>query len=131
MSVINWRRKRAVAVSRTFKSVFRPGGPVRIWMRCATVLLLALIGIRRGKDAVRQWCYRTVFTTDGETLRIAANAVLADLRDFSFARATAFDRDPIIMARREGRRDVWLRISGYLNLDEAQVQLLMEIDDGN
>jgi hypothetical protein len=34
------------------------------------------------------------------------------------------------MARRQGRRDVWLRISNYLLLDEEQVNRLMEVDDG-
>lgn len=126
----NERRWKAVQVARAFKGVFRPGGPARIGLRIATVLLLALIGGVGSRAAIRRWAYRTVFTGDGETVRIAANHVLADLRDFSFARSSAFDPDPIIMARRQGRRDVWLRISNYLNLDEAQVQTLMEIDDG-
>lgn len=126
----NQRRWRAVQVARAFKGLFRPAGPVRIGLRVAALLLLAMIGGIGARQAVRRWAYRTVFTGDGETLRIAANHVLADLRDFSFARSSAFDPDPIIMARRQGRRDVWLRISNYLNLDEEQVQTLMEIDDG-
>lgn len=130
MSEMNRRRWHVVLVSRAMRDVLRPGGAVRIWLRVATIVLLALIGIRGGREAVRRWCYRTVLTVDGTTRRIAADHVLADLRDFCFARTTAFDQDPIIMARREGRRDVWLRVSNYLNLDEAQVQTLMEIDDG-
>lgn len=126
MSEKNYRRWRALNISRAFKSVFRPGGPVRIWMRIATMLLLT----GRWRPWVRRWAYRTVFTADGETLRIAANHVLADLRDYSFARKSAFDPDPIIMARLQGRRDVWLRIANYLELDETAVQKLMEIDDG-
>lgn len=128
MSVINWRRKRAVAVSRAFKSLFRPTETATKWLAAFAAAAIAMFA---GRAWLQRWYYRVVFTADGQQLRRAAEHVLADLRDFSFARATAFDRDPIIMARREGRRDVWLRISGYLNLDEAQVQLLMEIDDGN
>jgi hypothetical protein len=74
--------------------------------------------------------FKSVFVTEEGPLRRAAEHVLADLREYCFARTSAFDPDPIIMARREGRRDVWLRISNYLNLDEAQVQKLMENDDG-
>ncbi len=126
----NRLRWRTVQASRDFKSLFFVDGAPRIWLRVLSALLLALIGGVGGREAVRRWCYRTVFTVDGDTRRIAADHVLADLRDFTFARTSAFDPDPIIMARRQGRRDVWLRISAYLNLDEAQVQTLMEIDDG-
>ncbi|WP_287459198.1 hypothetical protein [Sphingomonas sp.] len=129
MSEKNYRRWRALNISRAFKTLFRPGGPVLIWARLVTVGLLALMRAR-GREALRRWAYRVIFTADGEMLRIAANHVLADLRDFSFARSSAFDRDPIIMARRQGRRDVWLRIANYLELDETAVQKLMEIDDG-
>lgn len=109
-------RARAIAVSRSFKDVFRPGGASR-WLRWLMLV-----------PALRAWSYRVVFTADGTVLRRTAEHVLADLRDFSFARTSAFDPDPIIMARRQGRRDVWLRISNYLTLDEAAVQHIMEID---
>ena len=72
-----------------------------------------------------------MFVVDaGDQLRIAAHHVLADLRDFTAAEKPMFNSAPLIMARLQGRRDVWLRITRYLNLDEAQVQKLMEIDDG-
>lgn len=124
---LNRRRWQAVLRSRSFKSLFHPMLDGRRLFQRIAALIVTLIG---GRAALTAWAYRTVFTSDGRTRRIAAEHVLADLRDFSFARSSAFDPDPIIMARRQGRRDVWLRISNYLNLDEAQVQTLMEIDDG-
>lgn len=101
------RRMRAVMVSRAFKELFMSPverRPRRIWRR--------------------------LFLGDGDQLRRSGEAALADLREFTGAQRTHFDRDPLVMARRAGRRDVWLRIINYLNLDEAQVQQLMEIDDG-
>ena len=54
---------------------------------------------------------------------------------FCFATADGrrpiFAPDPLVMARRLGRREAFDRIIKYLNLDEAQVQAIMEIDDGN
>ncbi len=118
---LNALRMRAVLMSRAFKNLFA-ASPASWWRR----LLALVVG---GPAALRRWCYRTVFT-DAGARRIAADHVLADLREFCFARASTFDKDPLIAARRQGRRDVWLRISNYLNLDEAEVQKLMEIDDG-
>lgn len=123
----NRRRWHAVLVSRAVKAVFYPIADGRRWPSRIAALIARLIG---GRALLTAWAYRVVFTTDGRARRIAAEHVLADLRDFSFARSSAFDPDPIIMARRQGRRDVWLRLSNYLQLDEAQVQTLMEIDDG-
>lgn len=126
----NRLRDRAMRVARSFKDLFRPGGYPRRGLRLVAAAVLWLLRIQ-GDGAVRSAIlYRIAFTSDGETLRIAANHVLADLRDYTFGAKSAFDPDPIIMARRQGRRDVWLRITQYLNLDEEQVQKLMEIDDG-
>ena len=125
----NGRRLRAVRMARAFKAVFQPMAVRDARARMAGAVLLLIAWLTGGGQAWRRWIYRIVFT-EGDTRRMAARAVLADLRDFTFAQSSAFDRDPIIMARREGRRDVWLRITQYLNLDEEQVQKLMEIDDG-
>lgn len=104
--VRNYLRARAVAVSRAFKDLFWAAVPRgRLW----------------------RWLF---LADDDRTMRRAGEAALADLREFCFAQRSTFDPDPHVMARREGRRDVWLRITRYLNLDEAQVQQLMEIDDG-
>lgn len=119
----NALRAKSILVSRDFKSVFTPDiQPLRWFVR----LWLRVIGWIAGR---RAW-YRRIFLSEG-TLVISGEHVLADLRDYCFAEKSTFDPDPHIMARREGRRDVWLRIVRYLNLDEAQVQVLMEIDDGN
>lgn len=122
MSDLNRHRMRVVRIAREWKALL-PRIAAPAWLRAIAALLTVIVG--------RRWAYRTAFTGDGDAIRIAAQHVLADLREFTFARTSAFDPDPIIMARRQGRRDVWLRISNYLNLDEAQVQKLMEIDDGN
>ncbi len=126
----NQRRWRAVQIARSWKGLLRPAaGAATLWRSAVATLLWSLRFLRNG-EIRRALLYRIVFTVEGDTLRLAANHVLADLRDYAFARTSAFDPDPIIMARRQGRRDVWLRISNYLDLDEATVQQLMEIDDG-
>lgn len=126
----NARRRHAMRVSRAFKATFRPAAIGNIRHRLAAAIVLLVAFLTGGREAWRRWLYCIVFT-EGGTRRMAAQGVLADLRDFTFARSSAFDPDPIIMARREGRRDVWLRISNYLNLDEAEVQqlIIMEQDD--
>jgi len=63
----------------------------------------------------RQSAYRAVFTGPvGET-------VLADLAKFCRANESIFDKDPHVVARLEGRRDVWLRLQTHLNLSQEQL----------
>ncbi len=126
----NYRRWRALNISRAFKSLLRPTTIAGTGRAIGAALVLLVMRATHWRGSWRRWMYRATFTADGQTLRVAANHVLADLRDFTFACTSAFDRDPIIMARRQGRRDVWLRIANYLELDETAVQKLMEIDDG-
>lgn len=106
----NERRIQAVAMSRHFKELFS------------------------GWRMTRSGWWRRLFLTDEQRLRIASERVIADLRDFCFAHANnrrlLFSKDPLIMARNLGRREVFDRIILYLNLDESEVQTLMEIDDG-
>lgn len=73
-----------------------------------------------------------LFRLNDEKLSVPGEYVLADLREFCFAggHQSCFHSDPLVMARRLGRREVFDRITHYLNLDEATVQTLMEIDDG-
>jgi hypothetical protein len=78
---------------------------------------------------LRARSYKRVFMRDGAIDR-DAEIVLADLRDFCFANSTTFHADPNVAARRQGRREAWLRISQHLNLDEERVQKLVELDDG-
>jgi len=75
--------------------------------------------------------WRWLFLSGADEVHKAGEVVLADLRSFCFLdRASIFDADPHVMAYREGRRSVAMRIMNYLNLDEKAVQQLMEIDDG-
>lgn len=79
----------------------------------------------------RGWFYNWLFRGENGELRQVGEHVIADLREFCFLEAaTIFDTDPLIMARREGRREVAMRIINLLNLDEATVQKLMRLDDG-
>lgn len=118
-------RKRIIDLARGWKDLL---------IRAAPPAWLAAIAALLGLVAGRRWAYRAVFTSDGATLRIASQHVLADLRSYCFANADGrrpiFSTDPVVMARRLGRREAFDRIINYLNLDEAQVQKLMEIDDG-
>ena len=47
----------------------------------------------------------------------AGKEVLADLRGFCFGTKTSFDSDPLIMARNEGRREVFLQIMNIMKVD--------------
>lgn len=107
VSVVNRMRWRSVLVSRAVKELF--------WM------------VPLPRHRIWRWL---LLAEDGQTTRRVAEAVLADIRDYCFLNKSTFDPDPLVMARRNGRRDVGLRIINYLNLDEAAVQQLMEIDDG-
>jgi hypothetical protein len=88
------------------------------WLRARAILI--------GREV------KDLFLVDGQ-LRRSGEHVLADLRKFCHADARArplFDSDPLVMARRIGRREVFDRLVNFLNLDEGQVQQLMELDDG-
>ncbi|WP_226019516.1 hypothetical protein [Novosphingobium sp. FKTRR1] len=75
--------------------------------------------------------WRAMFLGPDDGPHRAGEIVLADLRTYAFLdRSTIFDSDPLVMAYREGRRSVALRLMNYLNLDEDAVQKLMEVDDG-
>lgn len=114
----NLRRRRIVELARAWKAMLVAG----TWWQRLGARVLALLGLTG-------WAYRRVFLSDA-MLRVSSQHVLADLRDFTFGTRSTFDLDALVMARREGRRDVWLRLTNYLNLDEAVVRQLMEIDDG-
>lgn len=112
----NRLRRRAILIAREFKWVFMA---VPAWFTA------------RPPKGLRRRLFRWLFLGEGGRLHRAGEVVLADLRGFCFAdRSTIFDADPIVMARREGRREVFVRITNYLNLDEAAVQKIMELDDG-
>jgi len=58
-----------------------------------------------------------------------AKAVLKDLAKFCRANETAFHPDPRIHAVLEGRREVWLRIQNYLNLNPEELVELYRKDN--
>lgn len=63
--------------------------------------------------------YRAAFgTQQGER-------VLADLAEFCHARQPTFHPDPHIAAFNEGARRVFLRIMGFLNMSEAELDRLI------
>lgn len=67
--------------------------------------------------------YRHIFgrgkVTD-EFTNGACITVLADLRNFCNATKTTFSTDALTMARMEGRREVYSRITNHLNIDTAE-----------
>lgn len=75
--------------------------------------------------------YRWLFGDGPGGMRRVGELVLSDLAEFCHAdKPTIFNSDPLIMARQEGRREVFVRIQNFLNLDESAVRKIMEIDDG-
>ena len=67
------------------------------------------------KDLLRrkQTTYKLVFGNE------MGKQVLSDLREFCFATKTTFDSDQYEMARREGRREVFMQIMNTMNIDYA------------
>lgn len=49
------------------------------------------------------------------------SAVMADLAKFCRANESTMDTDPHIHALLEGRREVWLRITKFLNLTDQEL----------
>lgn len=84
-----------------------------------------------------RWVYRVVFLeTDGVTLRRPSETVLRHLRAFCFADRSIFggrsgtSDSAFLLGVREGRRQVWLEMMKYLNLNENEVDKILENDDG-
>jgi hypothetical protein len=109
---LNLLRVRSVLIAREVKAVL-----------CA---MPEIFGARRPR-----WLWRWLFLGPEGRPHRAGEIILADLRRYAgLDRATHFDPDPIIMAYRQGRRDTVLRMINYLNLDEAAVQQLLELQYG-
>ncbi|WP_042486098.1 Bbp19 family protein [Sphingomonas parapaucimobilis] len=79
---------------------------------------------------LRSQHYKRLFLGSDNVMSRDAEIVLADLRDFCRAEQGAFSPDPYVNARNLGRREVFLRLTHHLNLDEAEVRKLMEMDSG-
>lgn len=110
-------RYRRVLISRAVKQVLI-GAPER--------LAKALLG-RFLLGPILRW----LFLGPDDKPHRAGEIVLAELRlRTGFDRFSIFDPDPHVLAYREGQRAVVMMIFNLLNLDEAAVQTLMEVDDG-
>jgi len=79
---------------------------------------------------LRSHHYKRLFFSADKIMSRDAEIVLADLRDFTRAEQGAFSPDPYVNARNIGRREVFLRLTHHLNLDESEVRKLMEMDSG-
>jgi hypothetical protein len=110
VSETNRLRYRSVLLSREFKAIF------------------ALIP-KSYEKRMSGWLFRALFLAPDGLPHAAGQYALADLRDFCTGQAM-FSTEPLVMARRIGRREVFERIVNYLNLDEHVVQTLMRLDDG-
>jgi hypothetical protein len=75
-------------------------------------------------------CWRRIFLADDGSPSVDAGVVLEDLKKFCHAEATthcfdAHDRlDALASAQLEGRRQVWMRINGYLSKSEGELSLV-------
>lgn len=59
----------------------------------------------------------------------AQQAVLEDLARFGCANDLTFDPDPRAHALKDGRREVWLRIQHFLQLDTQDLSTIRETQD--
>ena len=80
----------------------------------------------------RKYAYRRLFLAD-DGLNADAQIVLADLAKFCRANASTAvvspisrSVDPIATAMAEGRREVWLRISAHLHIEDRVIFNLNE-----
>lgn len=123
----NRLRWRAILIGRDVKALFA-GMPER-WRERPPAWWILLRALRSPRAMLWRWLF---LGPDGRPHR-AGEILLADLRDYcglGDGRSTIFDPDPHVVAFREGKRAVFMRIANYLNLDEGMVQKLMELDDG-
>lgn len=74
-------------------------------------------------------CFRAVFRSDDAQLSAEGERVLGDLKRYCRGEASTFSPEPYQAARLAGRREVWLRIVGFLDLDEHQVRRLVEVEN--
>lgn len=110
-------RYRRILIARAAKQVFL-GVPERFAKALLGRFLLGLL-------------LRWLFLAPDGTPHRAGEIVLAELRHRTgFDRYSIFDPDPQVLAYREGQRAAIMMIFNLLNLDEAAVQTLMEVDDG-
>lgn len=73
----------------------------------------------------RTFAYNQVFNRQSKYTHI----VLKDLAKFCRAHEPTFHSNERIHAAMEGRREVWLRIKEYLELDENEIYQLHRVKD--
>lgn len=113
----NRARYRATLISREVKRLFM-AIPERFAEAVVRRFLLGMV-------------LRWLFLAEDGTPHRAGEIVLAELRARGgHLRPSLFDPNPQLMAYREGWRAATQWIFNHLNLDEAKVQKLMELDDG-
>lgn len=72
----------------------------------------------------KEWSWRLLMRKEGGELSDPAKTVLADLNQFCHSQSVYSD-NPLMMARLEGRREVYMRIMKFLYIDVSK-QLPME-----
>lgn len=75
--------------------------------------------------AKRSLAYRRVFRMDD----VDSVIVLKDLAKFCRAHESTYHADPRIHAAMEGRKEVWLRLQNYLNLNSEELYRLHMVKD--
>ncbi len=75
----------------------------------------------RAKVQERQAAYRTIFCDATGQVSIAGWEVLRDILKFGHVYHSIASSDPLEAARREGRRELALRIANTLYMDEQQM----------
>ena len=75
----------------------------------------------------KEWAWRTLLRTDGGALSKHGEVVLADLRTFCNGTKSIYSNDALMMARLEGRREVYMRVMNFLHIDYAD-QLTLDED---
>ncbi len=84
------------------------------------MLLNQIVEATRRFISGRQGAYRRTFNLESRD----ADVVLQDLARFCRAHASTASTDPYMAARLDGRREVFLRISQHLQLDERTLWML-------
>lgn len=82
------------------------------------------------RDLIRnkEWAWRRLLRSDDGNLNEAAKIVLSDLRTFCNGTRSNFRPDALEMARMEGRREVFMRVMTFLNVDYSAIYDLEEED---
>lgn len=68
----------------------------------------------------KEIAFRSLFFTEDDRLNEAAKTALFDLRVFCHGTKSAFNNDPLEMARIVGRQEVYQHIMNYLNYDYSE-----------